>query len=346
MLHDGNTDNKPGNTLADEAKQRIPENMTDPKLMFSVTEKAIGFMEEQAKAGKPFYLQISHYAMHEGRECLPATREKYARHPDVQAHYKKIGTTADKVKRKSDPAVWLGMGEDLDGRIGAVLDRIKELGIEDNTYVIMVSDNGYRHSFLPGLKQPHHAAKWWVWQGGIRVPMIAKGPGIKPGSVFHGNVVNYDFLPTFVDWAGGDPQELKDVDGVSLAPYMTGEDPSEGFLNRNIYFHYPHYRTTMPHSAVVSGQKKLMHFYERPDVPMLFDLSQDAGEVSNIATTHPEEHKKLFDEMMSYLETVGARIPMVNPDYDADIYRKAKEYEQRITWGPFEGQRALDDDEK
>ena len=120
----------------------------------------------------------------------------------------KIGKTTDTVKRKEDPAIWLGMGEDLDGRIGAVLERIKELGIEDNTYVVMVSDNGYRHKELqltPGLTQPHHAAKWWVWQGGIRVPMIVKGPGIKPGSVFDGNVVNYDFLPTFVDWAGGDP---------------------------------------------------------------------------------------------------------------------------------------------
>ncbi len=155
VLHDGDTNNNPGNTLPDDAKQRLPEDLTDPKLMFSVTEKAIGFMDEQVKAGKPFYLQISHYAMHEGRECLPATREKYARHPAVQAYYEKSGTTAEKVNRKSDPAIWLGMGEDLDGRIGAVLDRIKELGIEDNTYVIMVSDNGYRHRLLCQASRSH-----------------------------------------------------------------------------------------------------------------------------------------------------------------------------------------------
>ena len=63
--------------------------------------------------------------MHEGRECLPATREKYVQHPLVQAWYQEKGTTAETVKRKDDPAIWLGMGEDLDGRIGAVLDRIK-----------------------------------------------------------------------------------------------------------------------------------------------------------------------------------------------------------------------------
>lgn len=346
VLHDGDTSNKPGNTLPDDAKQRLPKDLTDPKLMFSLTKKAIGFMEEQVKAGKPFYLQISHYAMHEGRECMPATREKYARHPLVQACYKKMGTTAGKVKRKSDPAIWLGMGEDLDGRIGAVLDRIKELGIEESTYVILVSDNGYRHNFLPGLTQPLHGAKWWVWQGGIRVPMIVKGPGVKPGSVFQGNVVNYDFLPTFVDWAGGNPEKLKDVDGVSLAPYLAGRKPDDAFLNRYLYFHYPHYRTTMPHSAIVSGSRKVIHFYERPDIAMLFDLSKDEGEVSNIAKAHPQEHKKLYDEMMRYLKEVGARIPRLNPDYAPDVYKQAKGYEKRMAWGPFAGRRPLDEDEK
>ena len=91
------------------------------------------------------------------------------------------------------------MGEDLDGRIGAVLDKLRELGIEDNTYVIVVGDNGYRHEeveIIPDYKQPLHATKWWLWDGGIRVPMIVKGPGVKSGSAFTGNVINYDFLPT------------------------------------------------------------------------------------------------------------------------------------------------------
>lgn len=345
VLHDGDMDNKPGNTLP-KGPQQLPADLTDPKLMFSVTKKAIGFMEQQVQAKQPFYLQISHYAMHEGRECLPATRAKYVNDPEVQAYYKKLGTTAEKVKRKEDPAIWLGMGEDLDGRIGAVLDRIKELGIEDNTYVVMVSDNGYRHSFLPGLKQPHHAHKWWVWQGGIRVPMIVKGPGIASGASFAGNVVNYDFLPTFVDWAGGKPGGLKNVDGVSLAGYMAGKQLDDEFLNRNLYFHYPHYRETMPHSAVVSGDHKLLHFYERPDVPMLFDLTMDMGEANNIAVQLPEQHKKLYTEMMGYFKEVGARIPKPNPDYDPAVYRDDKGYTKRVLWGPFEGERPLEDDEK
>lgn len=354
-LHDGDTDNKPGNTLRNFSKdgqekpRQLPENLTDPKLMFSVTEKAIGFMEEQVKVGKPFYLQISHYAMHAGRECLPATREKYADHPLVQAWYKANNKDKNTVRLGDDPAVWFGMAEDLDGRIGAVLDRIKALGIEDNTYVVLVSDNGYRHKELqlqPGLTQPHHGAKWWVWQGGIRVPMIVRGPGIAPGSTFTGNVVNYDFLPTFVDWAGGDPRELKDIDGVSLAQYMAGKEPDDAFLNRNLYFHYPHYRSSMPHSAVVSGNHKLLHFYDRPDIPMLFDLSKDIGEVHNIAPDRPEEHRRLYTDMMSYFEQVGARIPKRNPNGDPAVYRNSKEYGERIRWGSFTGSRQLEEDEE
>ena len=346
VLHDGDTNNNPGNTQA--GMRRMPEVVTDPKLMFSITEKAIGFMEEQVREGTPFYLQISHYAMHAGRECLHETRKKYVNHPLVQAWYEEHNKNPETVNRKDDPAIWLGMGEDLDGRIGAVLDRIAELGIEGNTYVIVVGDNGYRHEELqlkPSLKQPLHATKWWLWDGGLRVPMIVRGPGIKPSTSFAANVVNYDFLPTFVDWAGGNPEELQDVDGVSLAGYMAGKELGEGFLNRNLYFHYPHYRNSVPHSAMISGALKVIHFYDRPEIPMLFDVSVDIGEVKNIAKQHSKTHAKMYDEMMHYLEEVGARFPKVNPEYDPDVYRENKDFRKRNMWGPFEGRRALEDDE-
>ncbi len=343
-VHDGNTNNNPGNTLG--KAQRQPEDITDPKLMFSVTKRAIGFMRQQVKAGNPFYLQVSHYAMHAGRECLNETRQKYAMHPLVQDYYQQVGRTAETINRKQDPAIWLGMGEDLDTCIGQVLDEIKALGIEEETYVVVTSDNGYRHRFFPGLAQPLHAAKWWIWQGGIRVPMIVKGPGIQAGSVFEDNVVNYDFLPTFLEWAGGDPAHLSNIDGVSLASYLRGNRPEAAFRNRFLYFHYPHYRTTMPHSAIVSGTRKVIHFYERPQTLMLFDLAADEGEVENIAENNRQQHRALFDQMMRYFEMVGARIPTVNPDYDPQHYKETKEYETRMRWGPFEGRRQLDNDEQ
>ena len=176
-----------------------------------------------------------------------------------------------------------------------------------------------------------------MWDGGIRVPMIVKGPGIKPGSGFDGNVINYDFLTTFVDWAGGNPRELKNIDGVSLAAFMTGTKPDAAFLNRNLYFHYPHYRSSLPHSAMISGSSKVIHFYERPDLPMLFDLSKDIGEVSNIAKQDPETHKRHHSEMMTYFKQGDARFPKINPNYDAEHYKGLKDYKEQAMWGPFEG---------
>lgn len=355
VVHDGDTDNNPGNTITaglakgEPTPRRLPKDLADPKLMFSLTEKAIGFMEDQAKQKKPFYLQISHYAMHSGRECLDETREKYLQHPLVKAWYAKEGKDPKTINRKDDPAIFLGMVNDLDGRIGAVIAKAEELGIADNTYFIVAGDNGYRHEELllkAGNTQPLHSEKWWLWDGGIRVPMIVKGPGIAAGATFMGNVVNYDFMPTFVEWAGGDPEAIQYIDGVSLAGYMSGKKPDASFLNRNLYFHYPHYRSGVPTSAMISGSDKVIHFYEQPNIPMLFDLSVDMGEVSNIAKQDPKKHERLFKEMMGYLTQVGARFPKINPNYDPKKYMADKVTKARLMWGPFEGKRPLEADEK
>lgn len=92
---------------------------------------------------------------------------------------------------------------------------------------------------------------------------------------------------------------------MSLAGYLRGQQPDAAFLNRNLYFHYPHYRSSVPHSVMISGVSKVVHFYERPELPMLFDLSKDMGEVENIATLQADTHKKLHGEMMAYLKQVG-----------------------------------------
>lgn len=176
IVHDGPTTNNEGNTMSADLSdgqpkpKHLPKDLEDPKLMFSVTKKGMGFMEDQVKKGNPFYLQLSHYAMHSGREYLDTTREKYLKHPLVQKWYRDHKQDPDAIGRKSCPANWLAMVEDLDGRIGAVLDKAKGLGIYDNTYFIVVSDNGYRHDELllkEGLTQPLHSRKWWLWQGGI-----------------------------------------------------------------------------------------------------------------------------------------------------------------------------------
>ena len=90
---------------------------------------------------------------------------------------------------------------------------------------------------------------------------------------------------------------------------------------------------------------KVMHFYEAPDIPMLFDLADDEGEVINIATEKPDVHKELFDEMMRYFGEVGARIPKMNPDVDIEVYGQDRDANLRDLWGPFRGERPLEEDE-
>ena len=272
---------------------------------------------------------------------------KYQKHPELQEYYQNIKKSPEEIGAHRDPATWFGMMEDLDGRIGVILDKIKELGIEDNTYVVVTSDNGIRNPiWTEQLGVPIHGTKWWAWQGGIRVPMIVKGPSIEAGSTFVDNIVRYDMLPTFVDWAGGDPSELEDIDGRILAGYLRGDSPAADFSNRYLYFHYPHYRTALPHSAIVSNNLKVVHVWESPDVPMLFDLAVDEGERNNIARERPADHKRLLDEMMRYFREVRARLPKVNPDYRATAYEAHSRYQDRVQYGAFEGERPLADDER
>jgi hypothetical protein len=287
--------------------------------------------------------------MHEGRECLKTSRARYQNLPRV-VELNGGETDPSLIKKRNDPAVWLGMAYDLDTQIGRVLDELDALGIADNTYVIIMSDNGYRHNIIE--EQPLHARKWWVWQGGIRVPMIVRGPGIPANSLSTANVVNYDLLPTYVDWAGGDPTRLQNIDGTSLKELMEGEIPTADFLNRSLYFHYPHYRTTMPHSSIVKGNHKAVYFYETPvrfpawDPVMLFDLASDPGEYHNITPAKPAIAQALYSDLTNHLAVAGGRIPADNStNYNSTVYEAADEYDTRVVNGPFIGTRTPEADE-
>ncbi|MGB0372521.1 MAG: sulfatase-like hydrolase/transferase [Opitutales bacterium] len=324
LLHDGNTSNSPGQTVTrDENGDRDLSVIVDPKLMNHITTGAMDFMEAQHNSGNPFYVQLSHYAVHNGQECFEDTWRMFQDYlEETYDYYNREGIDKDTIGYRRDPASWLANFYELDGHIASVYNKLDELGIRDNTYVVVMSDNGFNHGFFqdirPEYQQPLHMRKWWVWQGGIRVPMFATGPGISPGSLSTANVAIYDLLPTFLDWAGGDPGRLIDIDGISLKSLMKGEEQPDSFINRSLYFHYPHYRSSLPHSCVIQGNDKLMYFYEapllHPESPpqMLFDLSSDPGEYENIYAQNPTRGDELYEDLMSYMRSVEARIPILN----------------------------------
>ncbi len=346
---DGNNNNSPGATYSN-SDPTIPEDIEDPKRITEITDKTIAFMNLQRASGKPFYIQLSHFAAHGSYECTRESRALFQNHPDVVA-YNGNETDPNLINRLQDPAVFYGMIYELDRSFARLFQELETLGIADNTYIIFKSDNGMRHFDTQHFRQPFFARKWFVWQGGIRVPMMVTGPGIPAGTISTANVVTYDLLPTFYEWAGGDPSDLSDIDGISLKGLLEGQEPTEAFLNRSIYFHYPHYRSSLPFSAIVKGNYKLMHSWDatiRTDISvanpnMLFDLSVDPGEFHNLNTSPGNNAMaaSLWADLDSYLTSVSAWRPMDNTaDYLADGGANLASQGDHVTdYAHFEGSR-------
>lgn len=247
-VSDGDTNNDQGNP------DRYGSN--DPKGMFSMTQRANSFMRQAAAENKPFFVQLSHYVAHKRYQARPQTIRKYD-NLLRNGLGNRLGLT--KPIHYENAATQLAMMEDLDTTIGQLMQTLRELGEADNTYVLFTGDNGYEWATTTNNLR---GGKWWLFEAGIRVPLIIKGPNIAQGARSHINVSHYDFYPTFVDWAGGRVDQLTEIDGVSLKDHLELPDRIPGFSDRNLYFHYPHYRESTPQSAVINDRYKLLMFYD------------------------------------------------------------------------------------
>ncbi len=276
----------------------------DAKRTTSVTDRAIKFMHAQTKANKPFYVQVSYYAQHLSVVCSEKTLAKY-----------KAKGTPDRGYTEA----WAAMMEELDLAVGRVLDTVNELGIEENTYVFFTADNGGRGT-VPGgsakrtaTNHPLTGAKHSLYEGGIRVPFLARGPGIEPGSLCHTPVVGYDFLPTFYDLAGGKTAEATltaDVDGVTIRPLF--RDPSTTTLGRRddaVFFHRPR----RGFSVIRQGDHKLIVFWRRNGTVArheLYDLSENPVEQGrDISSDNQAKAGKMQATLLTFLKSVSAETP-------------------------------------
>lgn len=304
---DGKTNNRTGGASPGRAKWSKFEAVEDPKLIFSVTDRAIAFMEKHSKARRPFYLQISHYAVHVDVQARQETIDKYQVKATGEIH--------------QIPA-FAAMTEDLDTGIGLILDKVKELGISGNTYIFFASDNGAVPWVPPDMKKqfaypmevgrpsrnyPLRNGKWSLFEGGLRVPIIVKGPGIKANSICEVPVVAWDFLPTFCDLADSTKRLPENLDGGSMR--MLLENAGKGEVKRSyegLVFHAPFSKP--PHSAIRLGDFKLLKFWEEKKL-LLFNLKDDIGEKNDLAPSMPEKVKLLNNKLMTYLREVNAEIP-------------------------------------
>ena len=299
---DGPNGNGPGD-FDDDRKTHLPDE--DPKRIFSLTEKSVDFMKEQVKADKPFYLQLSHYAMHIWHDSLKETKERYKLLPKGRKYQKKDDLPEEEIPIAMYNHGWIinyaAMLDDVDRAFGTLLDAIEELGIKENTYVVFTSDNGggFRGN------NPLKAGKGSLYEGGIRMPTFVRGPGIKPGSYCKVPVVQWDFLQTFHDLSGGTDPLPDDLDGGSLRAVF--EKGDRGKVKRNakeLVFHFP-WHTGVAESVIRSGKYKLRKDLDSLEIE-LFDISEDFEEETNLASKMPDLVRKLDRKRVKYLQEVNA----------------------------------------
>ena len=291
-------DESDGPTTNQEGFQRLP----NPKRIYGVTDRSLAFIDKQVAAGKPFLLQVSHYAVH-----TPVL----ARKETVDAYKKRTGVV-------HTSATYGAMTENLDESLAAILEKLDEQGISDNTYVIYTSDNGGENTGGTTNNTPLKLGKTHAWEGGIPVPFIVSGPGIAAGSSSDATVSGYDLFATIAELVGVKATLPSNQDGGSLGPILMGKADAVERASSDFVWYYPHYRNmkdVFPQAAIRSGNYKLVKFYEKGDLH-LHDLSKDIMEATNLATRMPAKEKELHEKLNAYLASVGAKTPTRNPDYD------------------------------
>jgi arylsulfatase A-like enzyme len=278
-------------------KLRDGEYLTD-----RLTEEAEQFIEKNKD--KPFFLYLAHYGVH----------TPYQAKAEVIAKYKaKI-----KPGQEQNNPIYAAMVESVDDSVGRIARKLEQLKLTDRTIVVFFSDNGglsYTGSKTPPAtsNDPLREGKSYLYEGGIRVPLIVCWPGrVKPGSVCHVPVASVDFFPTMLEITGSLNAPKQVGDGISLVPLLKGE----GGKPRAIYWHYPHYNSNgnKPGGAIREGDFKLIEFYEDGKLE-LYNLKEDIGEKNDLAVKMPDKAKELHQLLKDWRKAVDAQMMTPNPDY-------------------------------
>ena len=254
---------------------------------------------------RPFFCYVPHNCPH---IPLSAAPELVAQHPDA-FH-----------------PVYAAMIATLDQSVGRVLAKVEALGLTERTIVVFTSDNGGLHVLeSPGTPAthngPYRAGKGYVYEGGLRVPLLVRWPAVvAAGSQCQTPVVLTDLAPTLLEAAGIDvPQTVGPLDGVSLTGVLAGKSLPE----RPLLWHFPHYTNQggRPAGAIREGDWKLVESFEDDSVE-LFNLAQDVGETRNLAADEPQRAAHLRSRLEAWRKTVGTQLPTPNPEFDAALHRR------------------------
>ncbi len=297
-------DGKPGEYLTDQ-----------------LTDRALPFIKHCKQQHKPFLLYFAHYAVHAPIQAKKKMTAKYkaqlAKEPPRQGP-EFLPDHIAFTRQHQDNPTYAAMVQSVDESVGRVLNELDKLGLTDNTIVIFTSDNGGLSTLpwktAPTSILPLRAGKGWLYEGGIREPLIVKWPGVvKPGSVCDTPVISTDFYPTMLEMAGLPLMPEQHKDGVSLVKLLkqTGT-----IKKRALYWHYPHYHGSghTPSGAVRVGDYMLIQWYEDNHVE-LYDVTKDISERHNLARVMPQKARQMTAMLHKWLKDVGALMPTANPNW-------------------------------
>jgi arylsulfatase A-like enzyme len=265
--------------------RREGEYLTD-----RLSDEAVNFIREHKD--QPFVLNMDYYAVHTPLMGKPELIDQYE----------------GKSWNEQDNPIYAAMVQAVDDATGKILRALEEAGVAQDTLVIFTSDNGGLLGSTSNL--PLRAGKGWPYEGGIRVPLIIRWPGVvRPGVVCPQPVSSIDLFPTILEAARVPMPSDRVIDGVSLVPLLRSGGQVQ-LPARELFWHFPHYRSQEigPYSIVRDGRWKLIRWYEGPLLE-LYDLESDPGEARDLAQAMPDQVRRLNQRLTAGLEAQGARLP-------------------------------------
>lgn len=267
---------------------RLPDGPDGEYLPARLADEAIAYIEQDHN--KPFFINWWPYSVHWPMQAPKELIEKYRK--------RMPGAPENLI-------IYQAMIEGFDKELGRFFDAVEQAGLADDTIILFTSDNGSLYS-----NAPLRSVKGHLYEGGIRVPMMVRWPGvIEPGTVNKTPVISTDFVPTIMELAGLAPISDHPVDGESLMPLLTQEDS----LQRGaVYFHYPNYAFHHKNrlgSAIRQGDYKLIRWYDDGSVE-LYNLAKDLGEKSDLAKQKPALAKHLDGKLGRWLTENDAQYPV------------------------------------
>jgi len=294
----------------------VGEYLTD-----RLTNECIQFLEK--KKAEPFFLFYSMYAVHNPLQAPKDLIQKY------HAKQKKLGLTDKdrfakdeewmqpeagwKRRLVQDNPVYAAMIENMDWNVGRLLNKLKELHLDENTLIVFTSDNGGLSTSEGSntVNDPFRAGKGWLYEGGIRVPLILYWKGkINTGHSVDLPVTSADLYPTLASVINTEYKKERLIDGENILPML-----SQANKKRTLFWHYPHYSNQggKPSAAIRSGDYKLIYYYEDQTIE-LFDLANDAAEKNNIASNNNGLSVQLKKQLMDWLKNIGA-VDLIVPHF-------------------------------